>query len=329
VQPNQQRAPAQLSRQPSAALPPARARLRPLAAPPAPAPRRPSSRASAAAGPRAPLEQAQLPRSDSRAPGGPGAARPACVRARRAWGGSSACRRHYSLGPARQDAFCCRSSSQNRPLRRFLLTRRTNSSPVCPVFSLVDLVATSPCSRPPTPLHSASPRRAAPWSIPARRATAVVNLRSPTSLRPARCRRAVEVSSRPLSPFPPAQCRHRIRACSASRYAAEASSPPFSLFPRRVNSSCLCSPSSAPSAATIAVPPASFASSRPSARLLLCRRVSRAQQTGAPACRPRAPSPCSFAQPRRRSSSVPSPASLAPARRGRVAARSTPSRVYI
>jgi hypothetical protein len=70
-----------------------------------------------------------------RAPGGPGAARPACVRARRAWGGSSACRRHYSLGPTRQDANCCRSSSQNRPLRRFLLARRTNSSPECPVFS--------------------------------------------------------------------------------------------------------------------------------------------------------------------------------------------------
>jgi hypothetical protein len=64
-----------------------------------------------------------------------------------------------------------------------------------------DLVATSPCSRPSTPLRSASPRRAAPWSIPARRATAVVNLRSPTSLRPARSCRAVEVSSpRPLSP---------------------------------------------------------------------------------------------------------------------------------
>jgi hypothetical protein len=45
------------------------------------------------------------------------------------------------------------------------------------------------------------------------------------------------------------------------------------------------------------------------------------QQAGVPACRPRAALPCSFAQPRRRSSSVPSLASLVPARRGRVAAR--------
>jgi hypothetical protein len=140
-------------------------------------------------------------------------------------------------------------------------------------------------------------------------------------------RRGDLTSSLPFPPCTVPSSDSRVQRLAIRRRGELA--PILSLFPRRVNSSCLCSPSSAPSAATIAVPPASCASSRPSARLLLCRRVSRAQQTGAPACRPRAPSPCSFAQPRRRSSSVPSPASLAPARRGRVAARSTPSRVYI
>jgi hypothetical protein len=67
-------------------------------------------------------------------------------------------------------------------------------------------------------------------------------------------------------------------------------------------------------------PPANAQPSRPCARLAVANRST--QQAGALACRPRAPSPCSFAQPRRRSSSVPSPASLVPARRGRVVARS-------
>jgi hypothetical protein len=82
-----------------------------------------------------------------------------------------------------------------------------------PSFLAHDLVvtppATSPCSQPSTPLRSTSSHRAAPWSIPTRRATAIVNLRSPTSMHPARSRRAIEVSSpRPLSPSPSSLSHH-------------------------------------------------------------------------------------------------------------------------
>jgi hypothetical protein len=68
--------------------------------------------------------------------------------------------------------------------------------------------------------------------------------------------------------------------------------PILSLFPRRVDSSCLCSPSSVPSAATIAAPPASFAAQLPCARLnsLLSRPAARSKPDP-PTCRPRAPSP--------------------------------------
>jgi hypothetical protein len=77
---------------------------------------------------------------------------------------------------------------------QFFFARRTVFPPECPVLS----PATSPCSRPSTPLHSASSRRAAPWSGSTHRATAVVDLRSPTLLHPALIAVA-EVSSSSLS----------------------------------------------------------------------------------------------------------------------------------
>jgi hypothetical protein len=136
------------------------------------------------------------------------------------------------VGPTRQDAICCRSSSQNRPIRSFLLTRRTNSSPVCPVFS----PTTSP--RPRRDLAVLPAIYAVAQRLPAP-SSSVVDSRSPrnrrrqppladlAASRPESPRRRGELTS--SLPFPPAQCRRRIRARSASRYAAEASSPPFSL----------------------------------------------------------------------------------------------------
>jgi hypothetical protein len=94
---------------------------------------------------------------------------PACVRAQPRVGRFRACRRHYSLGPTCQDAICCRSSSQNRPLRSFLLTRRTKFSPECPVFS---------------PTTSPQPRRdlAVAQRLPAP-SSSVVDPRSPRNRR--------------------------------------------------------------------------------------------------------------------------------------------------
>jgi hypothetical protein len=157
------------------------------------------------------------------APGSPGRTQERALRAR-------------SRSPARQDAeftvflpqtdpanFQPPTTSPKSNCPRFLRSFSPSTAPPCLALALcvpcaVGVPPSSPCARSPHSLRSESRRRAA-----------VVNLRSPTSLRSAWSRRAVEVSSRPLSPFLPAQCRRRIRARSASRYAAEASSPPFSL----------------------------------------------------------------------------------------------------
>jgi hypothetical protein len=100
------------------------------------------------------------------------------------------------------------------PAAQIFLARRIDFSPECPVFS----PTTSSCSRPSTPLRSTSSRRAAPWSIPTRRATAVVNLRSPTSLHPALSAIDEVSSPRPLSlsPFSLSHRMRSLRPCSPS-----------------------------------------------------------------------------------------------------------------
>jgi hypothetical protein len=117
------------------------------------------------------------------------------------------------------------------PAAQIFLARRTDFSPDAQ-FSRPrprrDLVATSSCSRPSTPLRSTSSHRAAPWSIPTRRATAVVNFRSPTSLHPALIA-IVEVSSpRPLSlsPFSLSHRMRSLRPCSpSSRHSSSPARP--------------------------------------------------------------------------------------------------------
>jgi hypothetical protein len=254
------------------------------AAPAQPAPR-PISRASA------PTAQPSC-----RAPGGPAVA--SCAHAPsahdRAWGGSTPAAATTPWGPRARTQMPLFVFPEP-PAAQIFLARRTNFSPECPVFS---------------PTTSSRPRRAPDHR---RRCAA-----------PPRAEQLRGQS--PLAAQPPsstsdlaAPCPHRHR-----RGEVAPSSLPFpflSLSHHGPSPQPLVAPLRFAGETSLCRCPAS----RPAgpARGCFPAVVNRStQQAGAPACRPRAPSPCSFAQPRRRSSSVPSPVSLVPARRGPVAARS-------
>jgi hypothetical protein len=212
----------------------------------------------------------------------------------RAWGGSTPAAATTPWGPRARTQMPLFVFPEP-PAAQIFLARRTNFSPECPVFS---------------PTTSSRPRRAPDHR---RRCAA-----------PPRAEQLRGQS--PLAAQPPsstsdlaAPCPHRHR-----RGELAPSSLPFpflSLSHHGPSPQPLVAPLRFAGETSLCRCPAS----RPAGPARGCFPTvanRNTQQAGAPACRPRAPSPCSFAQPRRRSSSVPSPASLVPARRGLVAARS-------